>query len=382
MSEEKEGLLMIRQNRIKISKNSGSLNFALVPVLLLTLATLLFTAYNLIMSSFAGGNLSFLPGNWVAAGYEISMPGNHQAAEIYMTSANVTLNVSCTKGGQTEGVIVVPLSKGPIVIPANSKNEYPDPDGKQSSSLKYQGAVMAPAICGAGKPMYSGSQEGGAAFSADVKSNDTADKINVKFHYVIPAVKGNPDINCADPIQNPAPGNSASCNSGWGSTFSLWAGPYSSSFTESIGDTSGSRSYSPNYVYAYNITASSSGILQSVGINLYATGGSSYLSMALFADSGSGSPAGLLANSGIMNTTTGWNDLSMSPTNVGIVSGNTYWIAFETDTPVLSAYSNASASSEKYCVIQKPIGNGWDNLFLGFSNCYSGDATNLRMTLS
>jgi hypothetical protein len=372
----------MKQIKMKNSEGSGSLNLALVPVVLAVVATVLFTAYNIAISSWAGGSLSFLPGSWVSAGYDVSMPGNHHAAAIYMTNATVALNVSCARGGPIAGVITVPLSKGPVLISTNSDSNYPDPKGMQSNSLKYQGAVMAPAICGAGNPMYNSNKEGGAYFFAEVKSNDTLDKIHVKFHYAVPAGKGKSNnINCANQTQNSAPGNS-DCGAGWSSTLNVVADLYTPSFIESIGDTSGIRSYSPNYVYAYEINASSSGAIQSVGINLYATGGSSYLSMALFADSGSGSPAGLLANSNVMNATAGWNDFALSPSNVSITSGKTYWIAFETDTSMLSGYANTSTSSETYCVAQKPIGNGWDNLFLGYYNCYTGDATNLRIKTS
>jgi uncharacterized repeat protein (TIGR01451 family) len=165
------------------------------------------------------GNIRVTPGDWISVGYDFTMPGAHQAASVSFIGAQIGLPVRCTDAGSVVGTITVPLPTATYSIPAGSSAWYPT--GAQADPSAYQAAVLAPDLC-SGQRMhlnYGGSF--GATFSADVRSTDTQDKVNLRFHYRDPMAKGKGNVDCADPAQNPTPGNAAACGSSWSSTASV-----------------------------------------------------------------------------------------------------------------------------------------------------------------
>jgi len=168
---------------------------------------------------------------------------------------------------------------------------------------------------------------------------------------------------------------SISTSTSTSTTSSTLTSTISTGSVDMIGDTSGSRTYSTSFAYAYNIIASDSGALQSAGLNVQTASGN--LEIGLYSDSG-GSPHTLLANSITSTAVSGWNDFVLYP-NVTISTGTHYWIALFTDSGALAGYANLAASDENRCIGYHTLGSSWNNPF-SISGCYSGDATNLRMT--
>lgn len=136
------------------------------------------------------GSLSFLPGSWVAAGYQFSTSGT---AAVTFSQAQVTLPVACHQGSKPiVGTIVVQLATGPYT--PNGTNYTPWLTQNSTSPLSYQGAVQAPDLCSGGA-MYSSSFSGGASFSANVESIDPS-PVSIDFHYAVPAGAGQTNTDC------------------------------------------------------------------------------------------------------------------------------------------------------------------------------------------
>ncbi len=163
------------------------------------------------MSGAMEGSLAFPPGSWVAGGYRFT--GGSVGVGVSFPDARLTLPVSCSKGGAPVATpISVPLQTGPWtpdgrepvpwddLVPDNDDDDDDDDDG-----LAFQGAVRAPDLC-AGKSMYNAS---GATFTAGVVSQSAA-PVTVQFHYRVPAGKGQPNTNCADPT-DPRATSSTAC---------------------------------------------------------------------------------------------------------------------------------------------------------------------------
>ena len=144
------------------------------------------------------GSLAFPPGSWVAGGYRFT--GGTVGVGVSFAGATLTLPVSCSKGGTALTTpITVPMQTGPWTPdgkePVPWEDLVPD-DDDDDDVLAFQGAVRAPDLC-AGKSMYNAT---GAAFTAGVVSQSST-PVNVQFHYRVPAGKGKPNTNCADPVE-------------------------------------------------------------------------------------------------------------------------------------------------------------------------------------
>jgi hypothetical protein len=153
------------------------------------------------------GSIKISPGDWVAAGYDITIPGGHPAETVQLANAQVVISGSCTNGGSDS--IVIPLSAGPYNIPANDSNWWPS--GNENDPLVYQGAVQAPAgLCG-GTGQLNGS--GGATITGDLQSTVTNTAVHIRFHYRDPNAKGKGNVNCSS-------GSYASdvCGASWSGT--------------------------------------------------------------------------------------------------------------------------------------------------------------------
>jgi len=162
------------------------------------------------------GNLSIAAGDWIAAGYHFTMPGNHPTASVYFAYATLTLPVTCADG--TTHNIVIPMNPGPWSDAANSSQWVPWQD--QAAPSAFQGAVQAPDLCAGGLM----NNQVGATFTADVQSNITLDPVNVQFHYRVPAAKGKGNTDCADP-NSPGAGKADVCGASEGPTVSLTPSP-------------------------------------------------------------------------------------------------------------------------------------------------------------
>ena len=123
------------------------------------------------------------------------------------------------------------------------------------------------------------------------------------------------------------------------STASTSATTTSSSTSTTIGGTGSHGTFGANVLDGDAITASASGTLSSVGINVYAAYG--HIRGAIYSTYNSTSKkfGGLLGQSGSTTAVTGWNDLSISG-SVSITQGTTYYIAFQADSSNLNTYFN------------------------------------------
>ncbi len=142
------------------------------------------------------GQLAFPPGSWVAGGYNFT--GGTVGVGVSFQDARLTLAVSCSKyGAPVPTAITVPMLAGPWTPdgrdPVPWEDLIPDDDDDDDDGLAFQGAVRAPDLC-AGQSMYNAA----ATFTAGVVSQSTK-AVTARFHYRVPAGKGKPNANCADP---------------------------------------------------------------------------------------------------------------------------------------------------------------------------------------
>jgi hypothetical protein len=103
--------------------------------------------------------------------------------------------------------------------------------------------------------------------------------------------------------------------------------------TDTIGTTAATTNGFSTAAIGYPITASASGALQTIGINL-STPPTCNIALAIYSDN-SGTPNVLLGYSASSAAVNGWNDLSVI--GVPIFIGVTYWLVMETDD-ITSAY--------------------------------------------
>lgn len=154
--------------------------------------------------------MNISPGDWVSAGYDFTIPGNHVAETVQFANASVTIAGPCSNGGN--GTVVIPLTAGPYTDPANKPDWFPT--GDQNNPLSLEGAVTAPAnLCGGTGTLNAAS---GAVFAADLEASSTAAKINVRFHYRDPKAKGKANVDCYALTQKQW--DPATCGASWSST--------------------------------------------------------------------------------------------------------------------------------------------------------------------
>ena len=95
-------------------------------------------------------------------------------------------------------------------------------------------------------------------------------------------------------------------------------------------------------ILAYTITASQSGTLQTIGLDVQSASGS--LAVAIYSTlTGTPTLTGLLGQSSSIAAAAGWNDLSI-PGSVSIVQGSTYYLAFQCSSNSLAVYGPASGT--------------------------------------
>jgi len=119
----------------------------------------------------------------------------------------------------------------------------------------------------------------------------------------------------------------------------------SSSVTDSIGSTAWASNEFVNSIYCFAITASASGTLQTIGVNvatvLY---GGGKIDLALYSTYSSGKFSGLLGQSASTAAVAGWNDLSIG-SSIQIVSGTTYYICSQSSNTFLVEYASRSGGT-------------------------------------
>lgn len=93
------------------------------------------------------GNLQVAPGSTLKAGYDFTLPGNHNSLTVTASAAQVTFAVSCASGATPSASIFT------VTMQAQSytvTNDQWYPSGDQSSPLVYQGTASVPDLCGGG----------------------------------------------------------------------------------------------------------------------------------------------------------------------------------------------------------------------------------------
>lgn len=111
--------------------------------------------------------------------------------------------------------------------------------------------------------------------------------------------------------------------------------------TDTIGSASAHTSGLTGYIRGYAITASDSGILQTIGINLYAAAGN--VRIAIYSTYSGGVFSGLLADSGSLAAVSGFHDYAMPP--VTITVGVVYYVCLQFDDTGSDIYYIASGVS-------------------------------------
>ena len=93
------------------------------------------------------GNLQVAPGTTIKAGFDFTMPGNNSPWNLTFTNTQVVFAVDCVSGAtpsQPTFTVTMPDQS----FAASDSNWYPS--GNQSSTLVYQGSIVAPNLCGGG----------------------------------------------------------------------------------------------------------------------------------------------------------------------------------------------------------------------------------------
>ena len=144
--------------------------------------------------------------------------------------------------------------------------------------------------------------------------------------------------------------------------------------TDTIGNTTLHSSVYSGYVHASRVTASKSGALASLGINIEVAAGNGRL--ALYADNGSGTyPSGApLKETASQALANAWNDLTA--TGVTIVLGTYYWIAAQVSSDSAHLYSDHVTSARKYMAQAYGAFPTWSGTLA------TSDALNMRMKYS
>lgn len=145
----------------------------------LTLAESEFAGAPLVSTTQAmDGALKVPQGSTLSAGYDFTMPGAHGAATVSFAGTQVTFQATCASGTPGTETIIVDLPDQSYPDPAGSSSWYPS--GDQNSPSTYQGETTVPSFCDPGALV---SLQQGGQFSTRVGSTDSADRVNVRWHY-------------------------------------------------------------------------------------------------------------------------------------------------------------------------------------------------------
>ena len=182
---------------------------------LLVCAFLVFTvaaqANTVTISGSMEGAIKISNGDFVAAGYQFTIPGGHPDTHVTIAQATVTITGPCSNGGTD--TVTIPLKAGPYDDPANSSEWFPE--GKEEEPATFQGSVVA-SVCG-GTGTLDASK--GATFHADVQADQTANELHIRFHYRDPNAKGKGNFDCASSSSQGLA--AAVCGASWSSTAGL-----------------------------------------------------------------------------------------------------------------------------------------------------------------
>lgn len=92
-------------------------------------------------------HLKVAPGGTVQAGYDFTLPGNHDSLTMTVSAAKVTFAVRCASGATpSAGTFTVPMQAQSYQVTGDQWY----PSGDQSSLLTYQGTATVPDLCGGG----------------------------------------------------------------------------------------------------------------------------------------------------------------------------------------------------------------------------------------
>ena len=153
------------------------------------------------------GAITISSGDWVNAGYSFNVQGSHPSMTVYFKGAQISFTGRCSGMGTDTLTLHIPDQS--YSVPADSNAWYP----AGGSGEFFQFAQKA-SVCGGHGGLDASS---GAAFSADVQSTDTADNLQVRFHYRDPAAKGKGNTDCTATTNAPAD----VCGASWSGTASL-----------------------------------------------------------------------------------------------------------------------------------------------------------------
>ncbi len=158
--------------------------------------------------------------DYVAAGYIFTIPGSHPETHVAFANAQVIFHGTCSNGSSAN-TLVVSLKSGPAGgyrDPANSSVELPTND--QASPETFEGSTVAN-VCGGGNATLDASS--GATFTANVQASQTANRIQVKFHYRDPNAKGKGNYDCS--AASSASLGADVCGASWSATVALTPEP-------------------------------------------------------------------------------------------------------------------------------------------------------------
>jgi len=168
-------------------------------------------ASNVTITSSSEGSIRVASGDYVAAGYQFTIPGSHPATNVLVAEASVTITGSCSNGGSD--TLAIPLAAGPYSDPLNSSAWYPSGPLGQDDPATYEGSVTA-IVCGGSGTLNASA---GAVFSAQLEADHTVAPVHVRFHYRDPNAKGQGNVNCQTASSPPA----SVCGASWSGTQSV-----------------------------------------------------------------------------------------------------------------------------------------------------------------
>lgn len=169
------------------------------------------SAANVRIASSSEGSIKITNGDFVAAGYQFTIPGSHPETTVLIKEATVTITGPCSSGGSD--TLTIPLAAGPYTDPLNSSAWFPSGPLGQDDPATYQGSVTA-LVCGGIGTLNASA---GAVFTAEVQASHTAAPVHIRFHYRDPNAKGQGNVNCQTATNAPA----SVCGASWSGTQSV-----------------------------------------------------------------------------------------------------------------------------------------------------------------
>jgi hypothetical protein len=127
--------------------------------------------------------------------------------------------------------------------------------------------------------------------------------------------------------------------------------------------------------WAVPVTASASGTLTTIGVNMYDANTGRSARVGLYTDNGSNRPNSLICESNAFTPVNGWNDVA--PTSLpAIVTGTKYWIAIQMNSGYEYVYVTTAADA---CVYGAALAFGAFDATFNTPTLYT-NGWNLRIT--